>query len=187
MDEAGRTGLAEYWHYSFYRNCLYNAGYSFLGKPLPQATLLSGATDVRYTNPLAGATLSLPSGTTQELDNVLDVNFDYRLLRSSFLVGTSTIVFDTYTTHEYIHSLADVPMYLDHLPTTGGSIFESKERTNLLGTPYLWVEQNDGYCGGIVVTPVEKILHLYAPCSERKLINQILDSLTITDNAVSIY
>ncbi len=188
MDADAKNGIREYWHYSFYRECLYHAGYTFLGKPLPRATLAATPDNqYRYTNPLAGTSLVLEDAVTFSADNTLDVTFDYRLLRTSFNTGTTTLFFDTYTEHQFIHTFADLPTYLDHFPASTGTIVASESRTTTSGIPYLSVTQDDGLCGNIFVTPAERIVHLYAACTEHKKIQVITDTLTFTSDTASVH
>jgi hypothetical protein len=178
MNEDAKQALREYWHYSYYRECLYRAGYTFLGKPLARASLTpteDGAS--RYDNPLAGASIIVPGSTTLATSNVLDVTFDYRLLRSTLLMGTTTVFFDTYTEHQFIRTMADLPNYLDHFPASQSAFIVSEPRTTATDIPYLYVEDGVGMCGALLVTPDAHILHFYAACADRDRVLATVDTL----------
>ncbi|MBP9760318.1 MAG: hypothetical protein KBD24_03020 [Candidatus Pacebacteria bacterium] len=188
MNDEAKAGLREYWHYSYYRECLYHAGYTFMGKPLVESTLATASNDLlRYTNPLAGASMSMSTDTKLVMSNELDVTFDYRLLRSKLVFGTTTLFFDTYTDHQFIHTFADLPMYLDHFPASQSPFISSESRITKTGIPFLYVEDQDGMCGAILVTPEVRILHLYATCANRDAVLAITDTLTFETNVASVH
>jgi hypothetical protein len=186
MSDDAREGLAEYWHYSFYRNCLYNRGYGFTGVTLPRATLAVDVGGVTYTNPFGGITLSLLPGTTLDRDNVLDVTYDYRLLRSSLVRGTTTVVLDVYVSDERITSFEDLEQNLAHIHTTQASTTQVAVRTTAAGTRYLAVD--DGvYCGGVLMTPHKHIIDLYALCSTESYVETLIESVRFTQTSTSLY
>lgn len=189
MSETAKQGLREYWHYSYYRECLYRAGYTFMGKTLVQSTLVATTPgdSLRYTNPIAGIFLSVPAGTTLVTSNELDVMFDYRLLRSTLQVATTTLLVDTYTEHEYIRTFDDLPQYLDHFPASQSAFTLSEQRATQADTPYLYVEDEDHMCGAILVTPQARIVHIYATCADRDVVIDVVETLGFETNVASVH
>lgn len=173
MDREARNALREYWHYSYYRQCLYDSGYDFSGNPVPLSTLVEESGHVTYTNVLANMIFTLPVGTDITMDNELDVDFDYRLFRSSFTVGRATVFVHTYTIHDDVASFADLAINLDHLSATEGTITTATEHVADQGVPYLAVIQDDGYCGSVFVAPAGQVVHIYTVCDDSALVEEM--------------
>lgn len=187
MTEEAKNGLREYWHYSYYRECLYHAGYSFMGTSLPESRILTEGTVSIYENKLAGTTLEVPENTRLMQDNELDVSFDYRLLRSVLAEDELTVSFDVYTEHQFVTELADVPEYLDHFPASTSTITHTTDHVTSRGIPYLFAYQDDGLCGAIFVAPSGRIIHVYSDCVYTDEIHTLVDTLTFVGEPVSVH
>lgn len=180
MDDSAKDGLREYWHYSYYRECLYRAGYSFLGTVLPTSTVYRMTdTDHWYLNRLAGVYLRVPAETRIVRDNELDVSFDARLLRSELTLPGNSLFLDTYTSHQFVKTFADLPDYVTHFIPSTSTVVRTASATTTGGIPYMSVEQNTGTCGIMTVTPDAYILHLYAPCTDMGRIYRTIDTLKL--------
>ncbi|MBP9749437.1 MAG: hypothetical protein KBD21_01805 [Candidatus Pacebacteria bacterium] len=189
MSEDAKQGLREYWHYSYYRECLYHAGYTFMGKPLAQSTLSTSTPNgnLRYTNPLAGISILLPTDATLVTSNELDVTFDYRLLRSTLRFATTTLMVDTYTEHQFIRTFDDLPLYLDHFPASQSAFLQNERRTTPAGIPFMYVEDEDHLCGALFVTPEAHIVHIYAACADRDTVLSATDTLKFEATTASVH
>lgn len=187
MSDDAKSGLREYWHYSYYRECLYRAGYSFMGNVLPESTLyVMGDTERWYMNPLAGVHLRVPVDTRIIRDNELDVTFDARLLRSELSTDGTTFRLDAYTGHQFVHTFADLPDYVEHFVTGTSTVTMRESATTTSGIPYLAIEQDADTCGILTVTPDAYILHMKTSCEKYEDVQAIAETLTFID-AVSLH
>jgi hypothetical protein len=180
MTDDAKGGLREYWHYSLYRECLYKAGYSFLGDVLPDSTLyVMGENERWYVNTLAGVYLRVPAQTSIIRDNELDVTFDARLLRSELSLPDGTVYLDTYTSHQFVRTFPDLSAYVDHFTAGTSTVVRATQATTSQGVPYLAVEQDNGTCGVMTVTPDAYILHVFAPCAAYDRVRTLVETLKL--------
>lgn len=180
MDGIAQDGLREYWHYSYYRECLYRAGYSFGGEVLPTSTLYRMTdTEHWYINRLAGVYLLVPAETRIVRDNELDVTYDARLLRSELMLPDGSLFLDTYTSHQFVKTFADLSGYLTHFTASSGTPEHTVFATTTGGIPYLEVAQDNGWCGAMIVTPNAYILHLFAACADEARVHRTIDTLKL--------
>jgi hypothetical protein len=176
MNGDARTALREYWHYSYYRQCLYRAGYSFMGSELPSTTLTEGEAGAEYRNPLAGLTLALPRGSTVTTDNELNVTYDARLLHSELDAGASKLVVDVYTSHQFVNSYEALPQYIDHFVASTTVVASSTDGLTAQGSPYLYLTEAEGTCRTLQVSPEAMIISLIMPCDEEAALLGVTES-----------
>jgi hypothetical protein len=183
-----RTALREYWHYAYMRECLFVAGYSFLGRSIPESTILSlSDTTAQFTNSIAGVEMTVPIQTAILADNVLNVEFDYRLYRSTLMIGTSTLFFDTYTNHEDIHNFKELILRPELLLSEGVTLIHQESHVDSRGLEYLRIEDTSGQCGVARATPWEGLVYIHAPCDTYPLLDPVAQSLTFLPKPVSVH
>ncbi|MCB9810836.1 MAG: hypothetical protein H6779_00955 [Candidatus Nomurabacteria bacterium] len=82
FDEVSKNDLREYWHFSYYRACLFKAGYDFWGNEIPPTSLLQKDSHTEYTNYFADISLTLPPQTKLALDNEVNPDHDDYIIAS---------------------------------------------------------------------------------------------------------
>lgn len=183
MNEDGITALREYWHYAFYRQCLYNAGYAFSGKALPSSSLINGI----YSNALAGFSTTLPIESALLHDNLLDVEVDYRLYESEFTVGTSSLKLALYTSFDDVQDQASLakqlPSILDHSETD----LTIQPAVSSKSIDYHTFATRNQQCGAAFYTPHGRIIILAYSCSDRELHSQTVDAISYFETVPSLH
>jgi len=187
MDPDARQALKEYWYYSFFRECLYTKGYSFLGKPLPASRLSSSSAGVTYMNPIAGISLTVASDTAILKDNELDVEYDYRLLQSTLVADNAPLIIDTYTNHEEIIDFETLVHNFRLLIPHEVVITSSSTSRTPGGIRYLVAHRSDEVCGVAFVSPHGRVIHIYTSCNQEASTLELAQGITILPKVVSIH
>lgn len=186
MNEEGRTALREYWHYAYERECLYRAHYSFLGAALPASTLTDAVAALRYTNEIAGVEATVPMGTRIQRDNILDVEYDYRLYKSDLVIGSSTVMVDAYTNHEDIHTFDELTEHVQLLVPADVTVVEQESQVGSSSVTYLRTRDSVGRCGAAFLTPLGRIVYLTTSCDSYRLTEAVVNTVTFLPEAVSV-
>ncbi len=183
MNKDGITALREYWHYAFYRQCLYNQGYSFLGRPLPSSIFTNGA----YSNALAGFSTTLPIEGVLLHDNLLNVEMDYRLYKSEFTVGTSSLQLAFYTSFDDVHDQSSLTKQLHSILDRSEADLTAQPGVSNKSIDYTAFATADQQCGAAFYTPHEHIVILAYSCSDSELYNQSIDTLSYFETVPSLH
>lgn len=92
FDEDSKNALREFWHFSYYRECLFKAGFDFYGNPIEPASLTPTGND-RYTykNPFAGIEFTTDQPTTLVYSNITNPDLDDYTIASLLMVSGEPI------------------------------------------------------------------------------------------------
>lgn len=99
FDVTSKNALREFWHYSYFRQCLHKRGFDSKGNKLSPSLVTSKT----YSNPQANLTLNAVNPTIQS-DNILDVDYDDRLLLSQLVLSDKPVTLAVYTRHDDLKS-----------------------------------------------------------------------------------
>jgi hypothetical protein len=93
LDQASINGLREFWHFSYYRQCMFLHGYGFYGTAFAPSELVAENGILRYRNYFAKVGFTLPSPARIVVDNETDPNMDDYLIASELeVMGTPVSV-----------------------------------------------------------------------------------------------
>ncbi len=93
LDQASIDGLREFWHFSYYRHCMFAHGYDFYGTAFAPSELVPENGTLRYRNYFAKVGFTLPSPARIVVDNETDPNMDDYLIASELeVMGTPVSV-----------------------------------------------------------------------------------------------
>lgn len=176
FDQESKLALREYWHFSYYRECIFKAGFDFYGNAILPTTLEVEGEGLRYTNNVAKVSFILPREATLLYDNATDPDIDDYLISSRLLVGDAEIL--VYIDRSY--KVADLEALT---PIFAG--FEAKEGFRSLTlkstvSPIAGVgayEDND-YFGYVVVIPNQQIVKIFGKKTNRSLIESLITSVS---------
>lgn len=179
FSEKAKNDLREYWHFSYYRHCLFENGYDFYGNVIESTTLTSGDGVSIYRNPFGKIHMEIPEEATLIVDNVTEPDQNDFLVSSVLQVGETSlqIVIDR------SYKLADAAMLQEEFAGFEGQI--------LFPSPYVqWVtsEANgvhyfvDGpLYGAVVLVPERHIVTVYAQLEDKELIDAIARSIEVIE------
>lgn len=87
FDEDSKNALREFWHFSYYRECLFKAGFDFYGNPIEPASLTPGSNGgYTYKNPFAGIQFTTDEPTTLVYSNITNPDLDDYTIASLLMV-----------------------------------------------------------------------------------------------------
>jgi hypothetical protein len=101
-------------------------------------------------------------------------------------VGDVALYLDTYTSHQFVKTFADLPEYIGHFTAGTSTVLAYESATTTGGVSYLTVRQDNGMCGMMTVTAEEYILHLFTSCSTYEKAHPMFDTLKLIP-AVSVH
>lgn len=158
FDAHSKNALRQYWHYSYYHECLQNHGYDVTGRPLSPSSITPEANKFNYHNPQAGFSLIGIDSAEMKSDNQINSDYDTRLLLSNLVINGQPLTVAAYQTHDQIDDLASAQQYMKYFPTTEGKIIASTMSAALTGVPYLFLEQDDNHQGIVVMSANHPII-----------------------------
>ena len=180
FDEATKNELREFWHFSYYRACLFEKGYDFGGRIIKRSTVEPMGTNARYTNYFGGFTLEASSTMRILEDNAVDPDIEDRRVSSAILVNDSPVTVLAFRTYETANSLDTFEPFFEHFSSSTGSAISSERTTNSHGIETIVREQDDGLYGFAALIPsTGRFMQVFAPTENRELIDSLRNSLTL--------
>lgn len=178
VDSDTKDVLKGFWYYSFLRQCLHNNSYDFNGKKIDPSTITYANGAGQYTNTYAGIGFSVPDGTRISVDNALNVNVDDQLFRSELKLGDQAFHILSYA--EY----ADAPSFDDlmnaestgRLASVSSAITGRRVSQEPGAGQTLWVNDQNGSQGAILVKPGGGLIYIYANASSSEMMEHIVGS-----------
>jgi len=175
FDKVSKNALREFWHFSYYKECLFHAGYTSGGDSVPASTI----EDRKYTNHFAGIEFTVPDNTALVADNILDVDYDSRLYRSEISTDSGTIFISTYNEHNDFITHDDVMNKLEHLSTTDGNVIEKESLMFEDNLKVARMAQDDDMSGFVFITPESHVIHLFGPSSSGQTLSAMISTLKL--------
>lgn len=174
-----KNALREYWHFSYYRACLFEAGYDFYGQAIEPASLTKTEYGLQYKNPFAQISVTVPENTELINDNLNNPDLDDFRIASLLKIGEADIqiimdrsyklVDQSAVANEFagFDSMPDFPS--DNLATT-----ESKTKDAL-------AFYDEPYYGYVVLIPEHHVVTIFSNIENQSMIDEIITSLKILD------
>jgi len=181
VDQDVKDALKGFWYYSYYRQCLYDAGYNFSGDKIQPSSITPDTPDALYTNPLGGFSFRIPEGTTIVSDNKLNVDFDDRLFVSSLETSSETISIHVYVTYRDIKTVEDITKIIKQIPGTVGSITGTIFEKSNSGVDIVYMKQDDDMQGVAFVTPQGHVVFVAGSNLLEPIIKTVADTLSSTN------
>lgn len=174
-----KNGLREYWHFSYYRHCLFEAGYDFYGNEIesPSLTFADGVTI--YSNPFGQVRMSFPGEMVLVEDNVTNPDLNDFLIASVLRVGEV----DVQVNIDRSYKLADTKTLKEE--------FAGFEGQAISPSPYVeWVSDNvngvqffadEPYYGAVILLPEKHIVTIYTGLEDKDLIDLIAGATEVVE------
>lgn len=179
FSEKAINDLREYWHFSYYRHCLFENGYDFYGNAIKPTTLTSSDGVSIYRNPFGKIYMEIPGEAALIVDNITDPDQNDFLVSSVLQIGE--VALQVVVDRSY--KLADAAMLREGFAGFEGQI--------LFPSPHVqWVtsEANgvhyfaDGpLYGAVVLVPERHIITVYAKLEDKELIDAIARSIEVIE------
>lgn len=180
FDEDSKNALREFWHFSYYRECLFKAGYDFYGKPIEPASLTAaadGSQTYTYKNPFAGIQFTTDQPTTLVYSNITNPDLDDYTIASLLMVAGEPISvhfdrsYKQATTEEFTAAFAG-------FESKEGFTSETLER--LPDAPGNILHYADGDLIGYVVHfPQDHIVTIYGQKTAEPTLDKIASTLQV--------
>jgi len=122
FDRKSINSLRGFWHFSFYKQCLFRDGYDFEGEKITASEITR---DGLYTNHWSGFSLSIPSEASIITDNETDYEIDDRLYTSVIKSGEDTVQINFYTKYDF-ENLNDMFLSTNAFTNTDGIVLEKE-------------------------------------------------------------
>ncbi len=178
IDEKSKDKLKGFWYYSYYKECLHNAGYDFSGNKILNSIIEFVNGEFIYKNIISGIYFVMPKGAEIVRDNILNVDFDDRLLISTLKVNKDSNIFiHTYINNKDLKNFNDVDAKLSHISTTNGKIIDKIYRRNSYSVDFIELRQDDGMYGFIFFTPDGYFINIFGDQSIEKIMNDIMQTV----------
>lgn len=174
FDEKTKDSLRGFWYYSYYRQCLFDHGYDFDGRQVPQSTLGSGGD---YTNPYLGISFTLPTTLSLVTDNKLDVDLNDKKIFSSFVNDNAAVAIHAYLPNDEIPSVEDATKKFSELDGTASPI-ETTERIMQNDHELMKLTQADGTKSVMFMTPEKSVVQvLVLDFNGENILERIIETL----------
>jgi hypothetical protein len=178
FDENSKNALREYWHFSYYRECLYKQGYDFNGEPIKPTELMRTSSGYTYTNHWAGISLTTSSETSIVYDNITNPDLDDYIIVSQILIGGTPIMVQYDRSYKVADAEALLPIFAGFNSKEGFNSPLLKQVTS--PRPDVLAFEDGDFFGYVVIIPNSHIVTLYVQSSEaRPAIEAVIASLTV--------
>ncbi len=174
FDKETKDELRGFWYYSYFRQCLYDAGYDFKGNPIPESVITDGV----YTNTYGGFSFTVAGDATLLSSNRLDVDFHDQLLVSTIGTGGSTLFIHTYLKVDDFKTFEDLQKNLAHISVSRAGIETSTTKNNAHGIDFLRIRDEDNTEGIVFLTKDQHVVYLYGSSEISTTLDAIETSLT---------
>jgi hypothetical protein len=176
FDESAKDSLREFWHFSYYRACLFEAGYDFYGNKLGKTELVQKGDLYQYKNPVAGVSFLVPNDTVMALTNAINPDLDDYLIASELRVGNDDVF--VYTDRSYkvdnMASLAEA--YAGFEAHKGVRSDTLAPVQNTASSSNMSAYEDGNFYGYVILFPNSHIVKLFGDRSAKKTIDAMAAS-----------
>ncbi|MDC1205404.1 hypothetical protein N8083_00990 [Candidatus Pacebacteria bacterium] len=172
FDEESKNALREYWHFSYYRACLFEAGYDFSGNKIPRSTIVTD-TVPRYANYFGGIDFLVPNDTIIIEDNITNPDIEDRRISSHLQIGENDLTILVYRDFDDTDTFADLQKDFVSFSTSTGNVTEQVVVTSETGVSMLRIQQDDGLSGFALIGADGKIIQIFGENLPKELLRTI--------------
>jgi hypothetical protein len=181
FDQDSKDMLREFWHFSYYRACLFEAGYDFGGRKVSHSEIIDENGKLIYKNHFAKISFEVPPGTTILTDNVTDPDMDDYVIASSLQVGTDVVIVQADRSKKSVADLKELEAGFTGFATTSATVLGKNYMTSQTGSAILAAHQDDAQFGFLSFTPNKLAISIYGKLLPQPLLTMIESSFTFID------
>ena len=178
FDEDTKNELREFWHFSYYRACLFEAGYDFYGNKVQPSEIATVDGTTRYINHFMHISFSVPGGTTIIADNLVNPDIDDYVITAKLQTGDHTIIVQADRSYKEVKTLDELAEKFTGFATTTATLIGKQSSTNQAGAAILAAHQENGQFGFITLNPEKFAVTVYGEMLPAELLSQIESSFT---------
>lgn len=179
FDNESKNALQEFWHFSYYRDCLFRAGYDFGGTRILPSTMVSlDESFSLYTNYFGGIKFIVPGSSMLANDNVTDPDTEDRRLTSLIRIGDTTLTVLIYRNYDDLETFQELQTGFPAFSTSTGAIIKQEIFENEAGVNLLFVQQDDGLHGFVTINEQGQVMQIFGHNLPSALLQKIRDSLS---------
>lgn len=161
FDEASKNALREFWHFSYYRECLFDNGYDFGGNPIPDSEIVKRDDGTHYINYFAGTDIIVPDGTTILVDNATNPDEEDRLIASVLLIEGKQVYVNAYRSFDDVNSLDSLSDTFVNFASSTGDIISKEIARSANGADVIAITQDDTYTGFVTYSPIGRVVQVF--------------------------
>jgi len=179
FDRASKNALREFWHFSYYRACLFRAGYDFYGNPIKPSEIVRTNGESRYMNYFGGFSFSVPESTELSIRDVTDPDIEDRKISSTLIVDEHQITVLLYKNYEdstTTELLREAFMHFENSTTT---FDQSSIARNGFDIDVLTAKDADGNYGFSALLRDGKVLQVFGSAAQQDLLNSLAMSIQL--------
>jgi hypothetical protein len=180
FDEGTKNDLREFWHFSYYRACLFRAGYDFYGNTITPSEITTTDSIPHYVNHFMNISFAVPVGTTILTDNQTDPDIDDYVITSKLQTEDHTIIVQADRSYKEVSTLPELEAKFTGFSTTTATLTGKTTSKNQAGTAILAAHQENGQFGFISLNPQKLAVTVYGEMLPAELLAQIESSFTFT-------
>jgi hypothetical protein len=181
FDQESKDLLREFWHFSYYRACLFDAGYDFGGRKVAHSEIIEESGKLIYKNHFAKISFEVPAGTTIVTDNITNPDIDDYVITSSLQVGTDVVIVQADRSKKSVADLKELEAGFTGFATTSATVLGKSYRTSQTGSAILAAHQDDAQFGFLSFTPNKLAISIYGKMLPQPLLDMIESSFTFIE------
>jgi hypothetical protein len=174
-----KDALREYWHFSYYRACMFTAGYDFWGDEIEPSSLVSEAGETYYRNPFAKVSFVVLPETNIIVDNAINPDLDDYIVATTLQIGEADVMvrMDRSNKLQSVNELSEAFAGFDSQKD-----FKSKDLEPVVsGVTDALAFRDGAYYGYAVLIPDHHIVSIFGDNSAQSLIDQIVSTIEVLE------
>lgn len=180
FDQDSKNALREFWHFSYYRACLFEAGYDFYGNKIAFSSITKTNNETRYQNNFSKISFAVPNNAIIVSDNSVNPDLDDYIITSIIRVDDYEIIVQADRSKKDVTSLSELEDKFTGFATTSAAIVDRKQTTNQAGSAILAIHQEDAMFGFLTLNPEHLAITVYGEKLPKSLLDMIESSFTFT-------
>jgi hypothetical protein len=181
FDALSKQQLREFWHFSYYRACLFRAGYDFGGNVIAPSELTPSTDSLHYRNYFAGIDMKVPNGTIISVDNITNPDIEDRLIASQLLVNGATVYVYAYRSYDDADTYDALALSFTHFATSTGEIVGGKVPADTPTVRAFTATDSTGLSGFVTRSPKGRVIQVFGENMSSETITQLLSSLSFIE------
>ena len=178
FDAVSKRELREFWHFSYYRACLFREGYDFGGSSIPKSEIITTNDGLHYRNYFAETDIRVPEGTLIRTNNTTNPDIEDRLIASELLVNNTPLYVYAYRSFDEVHTFDELATSFVHFATTTGSIVGNVNVVEDHGIRVLSATQDDGISGIAFMSPRGRVVEIFGENMNTEMKQSFISSLS---------
>jgi hypothetical protein len=181
FDEDSKNGLREFWHFSYYRACLFAAGYDFYGNKIGQTELVQKGDLYEYKNPFAHVSFLVPKDTVMALTNAINPDLDDYLIANELRVGNDDVFVYMDRSYKVDNMAALADAYAGFEAKKGFKSDTLSPVANTASSSNMAAYEDGTLYGYVILFPNSHIVKLFGDRSAKNTIDAMAASYAATE------